>query len=193
MTSSDLAHAIRLTLKRLAYGGGTSRVERERVVDWLGLEPGMRIADIGAGFGAFAFDFARAVGPTGLVYAVDTDADLRGAVEREAAEHGLANVRPVEAQADTAGLPEPVDIAFLSKSYHHLSDRAAYVARLRADLRPGGRVAILELRPGVFLRLPGHSVRPADVRATMGSAGYRFLDSTDAVSGATVQVFALAT
>ncbi len=102
---------------------------------------------------------------------------------------GLANVRPVEGQADNPGLPEPVDLAFFSLSYHHLADRRRYVERLRADLRPGARVAILESRPGLYLRLPGHATHPQEVRATMESAGYRFLDRTDAVSGATVQVF----
>ena len=149
----------------------------------------MRIADVGAGFGAFAFDFARGVGPTGVVYAVDTDADLRGAVEHEAARLGLGNVHSVEARADSPGVPEPVDLAFFSASYHHLPDREGYVERLRADLRPGARVAILEARPGLYLRVPGHSTRPEAVRATMEAAGYRLITTSDLVAGATVQVF----
>jgi tRNA A58 N-methylase Trm61 len=47
------------------------------VIDTLGIEQGVRVADIGAGGGYVTMRLARAVGAEGWVYAVDTDADLR--------------------------------------------------------------------------------------------------------------------
>jgi tRNA A58 N-methylase Trm61 len=44
---------------------------RLQVVKALGIEPGMRIADVGAGTGLYTMLFARAVGPAGRVYAMD--------------------------------------------------------------------------------------------------------------------------
>ncbi|MEZ4409059.1 MAG: hypothetical protein R3A52_21700 [Polyangiales bacterium] len=64
--------------------------------------PGMRIVDIGAGVGYYSFKLARAVGPTGVVYATDVDPDihlaaLRAApaarVERPARAHRLDDAR----------------------------------------------------------------------------------------------------
>lgn len=179
---------MRVALKRLAYGGH-SRRERERVVAWLGVRPGMRVADIGAGFGAFALDFARLVGPSGVVYAIDTDADLREEVVRAAQRQDLPQVRAIEAGEADAGLSEPVDLVFLSSSYHHLPDRERYFARLRDRLRPGGRIAILESRPGLYLRVPGHATPPAEIQRTMERAGYGLVDSADLVGGSSLQTF----
>jgi ubiquinone/menaquinone biosynthesis C-methylase UbiE len=187
-----LPRTLRVLGKRLAYGGGASDVERDRVVAWLGLRSGMRVADIGAGFGTWAFAFARAVGPAGVVYALDTDPDLREEVARAAARAGLAQVQTVEAVPDTPVLPELVDLAFLSASFHHLPDRNAYMERLRDHLGPGARVVVIESRPGTGLRVPGHDTPPEDVRATMEAVGYRFVDAADLVSGCSTQRFTLA-
>jgi ubiquinone/menaquinone biosynthesis C-methylase UbiE len=185
---SSIVRALRVALKRLAYGG-RSRAEREHVVTWLGLRPGWRVADIGAGFGAFVFDFARAVGPTGVVYAVDTDVDLRTEVVHGARRRDLPQVRAIEAREADPGLPEPVDLIFLSSSFHHLPDRERYFARLGDRLQPGGRIAVLESAPGGILRLPGHATEPAEIRRVMEAAGYRLLASGDAVRGASLQTF----
>jgi ubiquinone/menaquinone biosynthesis C-methylase UbiE len=191
MIGNGIARAVRVALKRLAFGGGASRRDRDRVVNWLELRPGMKIADVGAGFGAFAFEFARAVGHSGIVYTVDTDPDLRAEVARSAGRLGLDQIRPIEAHQDDSGIPEPVDLVFLSASFHHLPDRVRYFERLRDRLRPNGVVAILEARPGFFLRLPGHATPPAEVRATLEAAGYRLRASAELVAGASLQAFGL--
>jgi SAM-dependent methyltransferase len=188
-----LTLAIRVVLKRFAYDGigdgRDRRLQPDRVVTWLGLRPGMRIADIGAGFGYFAFRFARAVGPDGLVLAVDTDPDLRAEVGREADRLGLPQVRPIDAMPDDPAIPEPVDLVFLSASFHHLPDRVRYFRQVRDRLRADGRVAILEPSPGRFDWLFGHTTDPAQVRAPLEAAGYRHVASADFLRGSSLQVF----
>jgi SAM-dependent methyltransferase len=184
-----LPRTIRVRLKRLAYGGVGGGREGERVVAWLGIDPGTRIADIGSGFGAFAVRLAAAVGPTGVVYAVDTDPDLREAVARAADRRGLRHLVPVAAADGDPNLPEPVDLVFLSSSFHHLPDRVAYFERVRAALRPGGRVAVLEDRPGLLTGRFGHSTRPEEVAATLERAGFRRIGGADLVRSASLQTF----
>ena len=193
MSWSRLTRFIRIALKRLALAGGASRRDKARVVDWLQLQPGMKVADIGAGFGDYAFAFARAVGPIGVVYAVDTDEDMRSEVAREAGRLGLDQVRAMAAQPDDAGIPEPVDLVFLSASFHHLPDQRRYFSHLRDSLRPGARIVVLESRPGAGFRIPGHATAPEEVQATMEAAGYRLLASADLVAGASVQAFGVDT
>ena len=62
-------------LKRSAYDGfGRDGWQQpDRVIEALALEPGARVADLGAGGGYFTFRLADATGPDGLVYAVDVD------------------------------------------------------------------------------------------------------------------------
>jgi arsenite methyltransferase len=183
---------LRIRLKRLAYGGVGAGSDGARVVDHLAIRPGMRIADIGSGFGDFALRFAAAVGPDGVVYAVDTDEDLRAEVGRVARERRLPQVVPTTASLDDPGIPEPVDLVFVSASFHHLPDQVAYFTRLRGRLRTDGRVAILEQAPGLLRGMFGHSTRPDAVRATLEAAGYSQLEQADLVRSMPLQVFGLA-
>lgn len=184
-----LPRGLRLAFKRLAHGSAGRGRDGERVVTRLAPTAGMRIADIGAGFGDFAIRFAAAVGPGGRVLAVDVDADLREVVGAIAADRDLPQLVPVAAAPDVPALPEPVDLVFLSSSFHHLPDRVAWFSRLRADLRPGATVAILETIPGPLTGWFGHATRPEDVRATMEAAGYRLRWRDDVVRFSSFQAF----
>ena len=165
-------------LRRCAYEGfGRDAWQQpERVVADLALAPGAHVADLGAGGGYFTFRLAHAVGPTGLVYAVDVDPDMVDFLAKQTAEQGLANVRPVLAAADDPRVPEPVDLVFTSNTYHHLENRVAYFSALRArSLAPGGRVAIVEYRPEVT----SHATARETVEQEMAAAGFRLEKSFD--------------
>jgi predicted methyltransferase len=186
-----IPRGLRVRLKRWSYGGIGGGRDGERVVTWLSVEPAMRIADIGSGFGDFAMRFADAVGPRGVVYAVDTDEDLREEVASAARQRGLDQIVPTAATPDDPGIPEPVDMMFFSSSYHHLPDRDRYFARLSVRLRDGGTVVVLEPRPSLLTGWFGHSTAPEEVRSTLQGAGFRLVASADFVPRESLQRFAL--
>ena len=47
---------------------------------------------------------------------------------------------------DDAHIPAPVDLVMLVDVYHHIDQRAGYFRKLRASLKPGGRIAIIDFR-----------------------------------------------
>src|SRR5262245_13412515 len=67
----------------------------QEVVAALGLRPGQRVADLGAGTGYFSRHLSRAVGPTGAVLAVDPEPNLVAWLRDRAEREGTANVVPV--------------------------------------------------------------------------------------------------
>lgn len=173
----------RAVKRRLYLGSGRDRWQQpDGVVAALGLRPGNRVADLGAGPGYFGLRFARVVGPEGRVYAVDTDSDMLALVATEARRAGLSNVIPIAVAPDRVELPERVDLIFIANAYHHLPERPRYLPWLAGLVDEGGRLAVVEPRPdGLFARLFGHATDPAILRAELETAGWELLDEIDAL------------
>jgi ubiquinone/menaquinone biosynthesis C-methylase UbiE len=182
------------SLKKFAYEGfGRDRSQQpEQVIAALGLQPGNRVADLGAGGGYFTFRFADAVGPDGLVYAIDIDPDMVAYLKDRASEGGHRNVEAIEASAADPGLPAAsVDLLFTCNTYHHIGERTEYFARAKAALRPGGRVAIIDMNgAGWFAWLFGHATAPETIRSEMEAAGYTVAQQHDFLSEQSFLVFA---
>lgn len=116
----------------------------DQVIGKLELKPGQLVADLGAGTGVFAWPIARAVAP-GTVYAVEVDKDFVALMEDRLKKQALTNVRPMLGKFEDPLLPEKVDLAFFSDVLHHIANRAAYLKTVAGYLKPGGRIAVIEL------------------------------------------------
>jgi cyclopropane fatty-acyl-phospholipid synthase-like methyltransferase len=111
----------------------------DALVAALALAPGESVADVGAGRGYLTHRLARAVGPSGRVVATDVDARALAAIDARAGERIEKRV----ARADDPGLEAAgYDLILLAEVDHLLGDRADYFTRLRAALKPRGRLAL---------------------------------------------------
>ena len=174
-------------LQRFLYAGGT-RADRLRdpdaVVAALGLSPGMIVADLVTTATSHCVWRGRS-SRDGVAYALDASTSTLDDLRRAADERDIANLRPIRVASDRLEIPEPVDLLFVSATYHHLRDRVTYFAAARAFIRPAGRVTILEARRvGPLARWQGHhATHPDRVRDEMGRAGYRVIAEQDLVRG----------
>ncbi len=126
---------------------------RFQVVAALGLTPGMRVADVGAGTGLYTMLFARAVGADGVVYAVDISPAFIDAIEARARDYHVDNVVPIVNQERSTELPPgSVDLVFLADTYHHFAYPRSMLSSIHTALKPGGVLAIVDFR-----RQPGFS------------------------------------
>lgn len=173
-------------LRRLLYAGG-SRADRlnnpDAVVRALEVAPGSIVADLGPGYGHFTLRLTRAVEPDGVVYALDASRSTLDELAEAAERRGITNLRFVHVARDRLEVPEPVDLLFVSATYHHIADRARYFTDARAALRLGGRVAILESRrEGLLAPWMGrHATDPRVVTDEMARAGFRLARALDHV------------
>jgi ubiquinone/menaquinone biosynthesis C-methylase UbiE len=129
------------------------RAEREqeergsRLLPELGLKPGMRVADIGAGTGYYARRIAPLVGPAGKVYAVEVQPEMITMLDAASKRAGLGNVEPVLGAVDNVKLADAaIDVALMVDVYHELEYPHEMLASIVRALRPGGRVAFVEYR-----------------------------------------------
>jgi SAM-dependent methyltransferase len=108
----------------------------------LGLGPGWRCADVGAGGGDVSVALAEMVGRDGRVYAIDSDPLARDEVARAAAAH--AQVIALTQAGEDLSLPEEVDLAFCRFLLLHVHDPAVVVGRMAAAVKPGAWVVAQE-------------------------------------------------
>lgn len=161
--------------------------EAEQVFRLLGVKPGLAIADIGAGSGYYTSRLAPAVGEGGLIYANDIIPDYLSRLRRRMASEGHQNVRFVLGDTGNANLPPAsVDIALMVHMYHEIADPFGLLWHLHEDLKPGGRVAIIDAnRPTAR-----HGTPPALLKCELAAAGFRQLSYKPLENGSYLAVFA---
>lgn len=126
---------------------------RHEIVAATGVEAGMVVADIGAGTGLFTRLFAARVGASGTVYAVDISPAFVENIRRTSRAQGQHNVQGIVNSPSEVSLPpRSIDIAFVCDTYHHFEYPAAMMRSIRAALKPGASVVVVDFR-----KIPGFS------------------------------------
>ena len=108
-----------------------------------GVGRGDHVLDVGSGYGEPGLSAAQAVGPTGHVTCLDISADMLAFAKERSRSCGLDNVTFVEGDVETTQLePEGFDVVLSRATLMYAADPLATLQRLKAALRPGGRLAI---------------------------------------------------
>lgn len=144
------------------------------VVEAMGIEPGMSVADIGAGTGYFIPFLVGQVGPNGIVYAIDVEDAMLRYIDDEAATRGWVNVETLRARANDSGLePASVDRILSVNTWHHIPERESYAAHLMTTLRPGGSVWIVDYDKDAPQGPPAnHRMTPEQIISELEAAGF---------------------
>jgi precorrin-6B methylase 2 len=113
----------------------------------LALNPGMNVADVGAGTGYYSRRMAPRIGPKGIVYAVDVQPEMISMLADLAKNSGLANIKPVLGTAKSVKLPDAsIDLAIMVDVYHELEFPYEMMQSVVRALKPGGKVVFVEYR-----------------------------------------------
>jgi SAM-dependent methyltransferase len=123
---------------------------------------GERVLDVGCGCGASTLDFARAVGPTGRVAALDISGPMLAEAQARAEAAGIANVDWRQADAATAVL-DGFDLLASNCGVMFFGDAVAAFAHMRRAARPGARMAFVcwrSLAENPWMGLPMQAVSP---------------------------------
>ena len=154
-------------LKQFAFNRDSWQ-QPDKVIAALDLHPGEIVADLGSGGGYFTFKLARAVAPSGKIYAVDIDKDMIELIDKRLKEQQSGNdVETILATATDPLLPQTgVDLIFTVNSYHHIADRVPTL-RMRANIC----VPAAELPSSISTGARGWKVFSATIRRARRSSG----------------------
>ncbi len=149
--------------------------EAKRVMDLLGIKPGQRVADIGAGLGYYTVRVARRLGPGAAIYATDVQPEYLDRLRGRLARDRITGVQVILGLPRDPRLPaDSVDVAILSHMYHEIENPYEFLYRLRPALLPGARVGIIDKDQPT----ERHGTPPALLRCELAAVGYRQLGFT---------------
>ena len=136
----------------------------DKVMDAIGIAPGMTVVEIGAGKGRYVVQLAMRVGAEGKVYAEDINADALKYLENRCKRWELKNVETILGDVTDPKLPQgELDVIFVISSYHRFEYPVKLMRNARPALKPDGMLAI-----GEWI----WTVSPEQMETQMNAAGY---------------------
>ena len=115
------------------------------LIQSMGLQPGMTVADVGTGPGFMLPYLSARVGPSGHVLAEDIFDDFLAGAKKTAQEHKLTNVTFIKGTETDPNLPAgQVDMELVLDAYHHFDYPEKMLAGLRKGLKPDGKLVIVD-------------------------------------------------
>ena len=154
------------------------RGEAEEIMKAAGLEPGMTVADIGAGEGYYTVRLAEKVGAAGRVLAQDIDEAAINRLAERVNRESLDNVSIKLGAPDDPNLPEhSFDRIFLVHMYHEVREPYAFLARLRPALldksgpNGAGEVIVVDVNRDVSQ----HGIPPKQLFCEFEAVGYELV------------------
>ena len=164
------------SIKQFDFLNRNTVKQQKEILDACGLEPGMDVADIGAGSGVHVRIFAGKVLPAGKVYAVDIIQDFLDHIEATCKEEEIKNVICVLGSATSCNLePSSVDVVFSCDTYHHFEYPFKMMASIREALCPNGKFVVIDFKD------KSNHVR-ADSKTVIeeiSKSGFQLIDSRD--------------
>lgn len=176
----------------LSYAGGADWLEREGraeterpeiVLRAMELEDGDVVADLGAGTGFYTRRLARAVGPSGKVWANDIQPEMLDRLQELAKKEGIGNVvTVVGTETDPKLPPGTFDWILMVDVYHEFQQPEPMLAKIREALKPDGKVALVEYRAEGDTAAHIHELHKMSVEQVLAEwvpAGFRHVDTIE--------------
>ena len=153
----------------------------ELVLKKAGFKQGMTVGEVGAGTGRMTLWIADRIGPEGIIYANDIDAQGLKHLKNRADEAGFKNIRTIIGSVTEPKFPDGImDIVFMINVFHHLDDPVALLKNTRTAFKPGGYLVIVDCDPDKVAWGKGHGCTGKDdMREKLSQAGYELVEIID--------------
>lgn len=125
---------------------------KQRSYDFMQIQPGHKVLDVGCGPGTDTIALGRLVGPTGHVSGVDYDAAMVAEANLRT-ESSAGSAWVAHRQADASALPwgaNEFDACRSERLFQHLFNPEQALAEMVRVTKPGGRVVVLDTDWGSF-------------------------------------------
>jgi ubiquinone/menaquinone biosynthesis C-methylase UbiE len=112
----------------------------------MGVKPGMRVGEVGAGSGYLARFNAEKVGPEGHVYANELEPKMVAYMKARAANEGLKNFTAVQGTPTSTGFePASLDAIAVVHALSFFDNREVMLKSISDSLKPGGLLLVVDI------------------------------------------------
>lgn len=169
-----------------------AREQPEKVLDWINIRPGSKVADVGAGTGYFTVRLSKRVGDKGEVIATELQPEMLRLLDHRVSAAKLTNVKLIRSTEHQAKLPERCcDLVLMVDVYHELTDPPGVMAGIRRALTPAGRLALVEYKgedASIPIK-PEHKMTLAQIKKELEPLGFAFFMSFEELPDQRVVIF----
>jgi ubiquinone/menaquinone biosynthesis C-methylase UbiE len=147
-----------------------------KIMDSLGIRPGMVIGEAGAGTGYFTFHLSKRVGENGTIYANDIDTKALQKIEGRCSDEGVRNIVTVTGAVDDPLFPAgKLDGVVIMMAFHDFEKPVEWMKNVMPALRPGAFLAIIDPDPEKINRDRDHFWTKEKVLATMAKTEFKLV------------------
>ncbi|NIM91573.1 MAG: methyltransferase domain-containing protein [Candidatus Aminicenantes bacterium] len=176
----------------VAQSSRDALIQPEKVMDAIGVKPGMVIGEGGAGEGYFTFKLSRRVGETGRVYANDIVERVLGVIERRCEREGIANITTILGEVDDPLFPEgELDMVIMVVAFHDFEEPVAWLENVKPSMKPESTLVIIERDPDKSGRGWNHFISKEEILNTVEKADYKLVKIETFLSVHNVYIFRL--
>ena len=152
------------------------RQPSEKIMDAIGVKPGMVVGEVGAGNGRFTVKVAARVGESGKVLANDIDEDAINFMKKRCKREKIKNMVVVEGKVEDPLFPvAALDMVYMINTYHHLAKPVELLKNFIPSLKAGGLLAIIDRDPERLKESSSHYTRKQAVLDQAKEAGFELV------------------
>lgn len=157
-----------------------------KIIAQLDLQSGSRVAELGAGSGAYILAAAKAVGEHGKVFAVEVQKELLSRLERESSSKGVHNIEAMWGDAEAAGGTHLADAAcdavIVANVLFQVPDKSGLAREAARITKPRGKALVVDWSGsfGGAGPAPTAVVSKQKAQEIFESAGFQFERAVDA-------------
>jgi len=165
-------------LTQLFSGQNTYRdrdLQPERLMDTIGVKPGLIIGEGGAGRGYFTFKLADRIGPTGKVYANDISSRALSAIRSRCQREGVNNIETILGEVEDPLFPQGLDMIFMVAAFHDFEKPVQWLENVKSSMKPEATLVIVEKDPDKLRRDSGHHMTKDEILDTVKKADFELV------------------
>jgi ubiquinone/menaquinone biosynthesis C-methylase UbiE len=152
------------------------QMQPEKIMDSVGIKPGMIIGEAGAGGGYFTFWISKRVGETGTVYANDIDKKELNKLKNKCEEENITNIQTVVGEIDNPLFPvDSLDMVTMMTAFHDFTKPVEWMNNVKKYLKPDAKLVIIDGDPEKLNSNRGHFLTQKEVLDIMKKTDFELV------------------